>query len=115
MFRRLLLAIATFALYGPTSAQMNTFSNPPVPGVIHDYSSDHIWHIGTTQNISWATDYDLISLVLWQNGNSSAFVLIDTSAPQQYLEWPVQIDGTFQLSDGNGMSSLGSLTCTNVG
>lgn len=47
------------------------FTNSPANGTIHDYSRNNIYPVGTQQTIIWETDWDFVSLVLYQDNNAS--------------------------------------------
>lgn len=54
------------------SAQQNTFFNPPntqYGEIVHNYTLDNVWPLGSAQNITWSTSYTNSTLILWQNDN----------------------------------------------
>ena len=46
------------------------FVTPPTPGGNADYSQDKIYNVGDQVKVQWYTDFDAISLVLWQQNSS---------------------------------------------
>ena len=83
-------------------AQSNQFINPPVPGPDNVYSANNVYAVGSTINLQWTTNYTTMSLVMWQNDNATFQYLSKMVPAVSTLAWTVDLQGQFNLDDGNG-------------
>ncbi|MCJ1303539.1 hypothetical protein MMC08_006349 [Hypocenomyce scalaris] len=96
----LTLFIAFFALL--TAGQQNTFYNPSNTAygeIVHNYTLDDVWPLGSVQNITWSTSYKNSTLILWQNNNPNYETFIASGPSPDYYYWN-PITTTQDLANG---------------
>ncbi|KAF7193711.1 hypothetical protein HII31_04961 [Pseudocercospora fuligena] len=79
----------------------NYFINPPPGGPIHDYSQNNVYATGSLIRFQWQTNYTTMSLVLWQNDNSSFQYFIQDQPASLSYTWTVDLSGKFSLDQGD--------------
>ena len=92
--RWLLLLLGLLSGFHHSAAQAkDTFINPPPSEGSNLYYENNVFSLGDIINLAWTTDYEFITIVLWQvEFNSAPFLAQNVSAIQSYT-WLVDIDG----------------------
>ena len=103
----LLLATLLFILQASASiSTQNVFVTPPSPGPKFNFEHNLNYPLGTPFTVTWNTTYNKLSLILWQYGNSTNQVLLDSVDTRTSWPWTVNLDGLYSLSGGNGKCNL---------
>ncbi|KAF1811716.1 hypothetical protein P152DRAFT_459178 [Eremomyces bilateralis CBS 781.70] len=81
---------------------MGSFINPPPTGPTSEFSQNPIYPVGTSQTVKWSTSWEYISLVLYQDSNSSFQYLPGSeNITASQIRWTTSVDGLFDPLQGN--------------
>lgn len=91
----------------------NEFIVPPPSGEPANYSENSAYTVGSIINLEWKTNYDTISLAIFQKWNSTGTPLLREVSPDTSYEYTVSIE-PFDLDNGNGIRALHRQTDVSV-